>query len=216
MEEKNTKGSMEQLIQRSDNIAVIPSQLGGYEAYAAALGLFFSLKEKDKKISLIYPGAIPPGFEDLITKAEIVIDPSLRDLIVEVDYSGSLAEKVTYSTQEDVLTLKISPVDKNFNLNNVKASLTGAGYDLIFIIGAQTKEDLGTSYSALEEEFRTAVLVNLDNSNANSRFGDINIVDPLASNLSQLVLNFIAKTGFFITQKPARALLKGISHVSIN
>ncbi len=216
MDEKNTKGSMEQLIQRSNNIAVVPSQTGGYDAFAAGLGLFFSLKEMDRKVSLIYPGGIPQGFEDLISKSEVVTDPSLRDLIVEINYSNSLAEKVNYSTQNDVLTLKIGPVDRNFSLNNVKSSLVGAGYDLIFLIGAQIKEDPGISYPALEEEFRTAVLINLDNSDTNSRFGDINVVDPSTDCLSQLVLNFIARTGYFITQKPAKALLKGITYKPIN
>jgi nanoRNase/pAp phosphatase (c-di-AMP/oligoRNAs hydrolase) len=216
MDEKNTKGSMEQLIQRSNNIAVIPSQIGGYDAFAAGLGLFFSLKEKEKRVDLIYTVGIPQGFEDLISGAEIVTDPSLRDLIVEINYSNSLAEKVNYSTQNDVLTLKISPVDRNFSLNNVKSSLVGAGYDLIFLIGVQTKEDPGIPHSSLEEEFKTAVLVNLDNSNTNSRFGDINVVDPSTDSLSQLVLNVIARAGYFITRKPARALLKGISYKPIN
>jgi nanoRNase/pAp phosphatase (c-di-AMP/oligoRNAs hydrolase) len=216
MNENNTKGSMEQLIQRSNNIAIVPSQIGGYDAFAAALGLFFGLKEKDKKVSLIYPGGVPQGFEDLISNAEIVADASLRDLIVEVDYSNSSAEKVNYSTQNDVLTLKISPVGSNFSLDNVKAGLQGKGYDLIFVVGAQVKEDLGISYSALEEEFRSATLINLDNTKTNSRFGDVNIVDPLMDNLSQLVLNFMVKAGFFITQKPAKALLKGISYRSAN
>lgn len=216
MNEKNITGSMEQLIQRSNNIAIIPSQIGGVGAFAAALGLFLGLKEKNMKVSLIYTGGVPQGFEDLISNADVVVDPSIRDLVVEVDYSSSLAEKVNYSIQDNVLSLKIGPVDRNFSLDHVKAGLTGAGYDLIFVIGAQSKEDPGVSYSALEEEFRTAILINLDNSPANSRFGDVNVVDPLMDNLSQLVLNFMSKAGFIITQKPAKALLKGISYRTAN
>jgi nanoRNase/pAp phosphatase (c-di-AMP/oligoRNAs hydrolase) len=216
MNGNNTKGSMEQLIQRSNNIAIVPSQIGGCDAFAAGLGLFFGLKEKDKKVALVYPGGVPQEFVDLVSNSEIVTDPSLRSLIIEVDYSSSPAEKVNYSTQKDVLTLKISPVDSNFSLDNVRAGLQGAGYDLIFVIGAQVKEDLGVSYSALEEEFRNTTLINLDNIGTNSRFGDVNIIDPLMDNLSQLVLNFMTRSGFFITHKPAKALLRGISYKLVN
>lgn len=216
MFEDHTKSSMEQLIQSSDNIAVIPSQVAGYDGFAAALGLFFTLKEKDKKVVLVYPEGAPKGFEDLISDSELIIDPSLRELVVEIDYSNSPAHKVNYSTSNDVLTLKIGPVNSGFNLDKVKAGLQGAGYDLIFVIGAQVREDLGISYSYLEEEFRSATIINLDNTEKNTLFGDVNIIDPLMDNLSQLVLNFLSKSGFFITQKPAKALLRGISHRTVN
>jgi len=214
----DVKGSMEQLIQSSNNIAVIPSQVGGVDAFAASLGLYLALKDKDKdkKISFIYPNGILEGFEDLISNDEVVINPALRNLVVEIDYSKTPAEKVNYSTQNDILTLRISPVDSSFNLDDVRAGLEGMGYDLIFVIGAQSKEDLGIVYSALEEEFRTAKVVNIDNTAINTKFGDINVVDTRMENLSQLVMNFIVKSGFILGQRPAKALLKGISQRLVN
>jgi len=206
----DVKGSMEQLIQSSNNIAVIPSQVGGVDAFAAGLGLYLALKDKDKKTSFIYPNGVSEGFGDLISDKEL-INPTLRNLVVKIDYSKTSAERVNYSTQNDILTLRISPVDSTFNLDDVKAGLEGMGFDLIFIVGSQTKEDLGTTYFALEEEFRTAKVVNIDNTAINTKFGDINIVDTRMENLSQLVMNFMVKTGFILSQGPAKALLRGIS-----
>ena len=212
----DVKGSMEQLIQSSNNIAVIPSQVGGVDAFAAALGLYFSLKEKDKKVSLVYSNEAPKGFEDLVIDKDLITNPASRNLVVEIDYSKTSAEKVNYSTLNDILTLEISPVDSTFNLDNVRAGLEGMGFDLIFVIGAQTKEDLGVSYSSLENVFRTAKVVNLDNTDKNTRFGDINVVDTRMESLSQLVMNFMVKVGFILNQRPAKALLKGISYRTSN
>jgi nanoRNase/pAp phosphatase (c-di-AMP/oligoRNAs hydrolase) len=215
MDNNETKSSMEQLIDLSKNIAVIPSQVAGYDAFAAALGLFFGLKEKEKNVSLIYPDLVPEGFKDLITDGELT-NPSLRELVVTIDYHDSPAQKVHYSTANDVLTLKISPVNSDFKAGNISAGIQTLGFDLIFVIGAQSKEDLGITYKNLENEFKAVKLVNLDHTGFNSRFGDINIVDPLMDNLSQLVLNFMVRAGFFISQKPAKALLRGISYRAVN
>jgi nanoRNase/pAp phosphatase (c-di-AMP/oligoRNAs hydrolase) len=211
MNADNMNGSMEQLIQSSSNIAVIPSQAGEVDAFAAALGLYLSLKERGKKVSLILTGKTPEGFEDLILAEDMVTNLSLRDLVVEINYSDSTAEKVNYSTQDGTLVLDISPVDRNFDLSNVKASLKGMEFDLIFVIGVQYKEQLGTSYLDLQEEFKKSKVVNVDISGRNTRFGDLNIVDSTIGNLSQLVMNILAREGLVITREPAKALLKGIS-----
>jgi nanoRNase/pAp phosphatase (c-di-AMP/oligoRNAs hydrolase) len=211
MNADNMNGSMEQLIQSSSNIAVIPSPAGEVDAFAAALGLYLSLKERGKKVSLILTGKTPEGFEDLILAEDMVTNLSFRDLVVEINYSDSTAEKVNYSTQDGTLVLDISPVDRNFDLSNVKASLKGMEFDLIFVIGVQYKEQLGTSYLDLQEEFKKSKVVNVDISGRNTRFGDLNIVDSTIGNLSQLVMNILAREGLVITREPAKALLKGIS-----
>jgi hypothetical protein len=216
MNNNDEKSSIEQLIDVSTNIAIIPSQVAGYDAFAAALGLFFGLKEKEKNVSLVYPDKVPEGFEDLITGNELITDPSIKELVVTIDYHNSPAQKVHYSTVSDVLTLKIGPINKDFRSDNVRARIEGLGFDLIFVIGAQVKEDLGVTYAHLEKEFRNATIVNLDNTGTNTKFGDLNVVDPLMDNLSQVVLNFMARSGFFISQKPAKALLRGISYRVVN
>lgn len=208
--------SIEQLIKDSKKIAIIPSQVAGFDAFAAALGLFITLKEKEKDVSLVYPDNIPEGFEDLVSSDEVMSDPSIRDLTVSIDYGNSPAQRVNYSTVNDVLTLKISPVTSSFKLDNIKSKVEGPGFDLIFVIGAQVKEDLGVSYSQLGDEFRKATIVNIDNTGFNVKFGNVNIVDPSMNNLSLLVLNTMVKNGLSVTQRAAKALLKGISFKVVN
>jgi len=214
MNESNS--SLEQLINTSKNIAIIPSQVAGYDAFAAGLGLFLCIKEKNKNVSLVYPDAAPEGFEDLISDKEIMTDPSVRDLTVSIDYRDSSAQKVDYSTFNDILTLKISPINSDFKLDNVKSRIEGPDFDLIIVVGASVKEDLGISYSQLESEFRKATVANIDNTAINTGFGNINIIDTTMYNLSQLALNTLAKNGFSINQNAAKALLKGISYRIVN
>lgn len=216
MDKDNKINAVEQLIRNSKNIAIIPSPNGGVDSFSAALGLFLGIKDQNREVSLVYSGVVSQVFDDLLTEDDVIKDTSKRDLSVSIDYSKSSAQKVAYSTTDNVLTLKIGPVDKNFDLENVKSKLEGFGFDLIILVGVKEKTDLGNSYTDLEEDFKASTVVNLDNSEANLKYGDFNIIEPSHGSLSLLMLNFMAKAGLVVNSEAAKALLKGITYKQSN
>lgn len=199
------------LIDEAQNVAVIPSGVAGADAYAAAVGLFYMLLDKEKTVSFVYQGKVPQNCEDLIKKERITSNISQRSLSVSVDYSNTPAAKAKYSTQDGVLTINIGPVSKKFDTNRVKVRIQGFDFDLIFVVGAKSLDDLGGTYGELRTEFNNANVVNLDNSIRNTRFGSISLIDEDAVTLSTLVFKTASEWDLVPGEEAAKALLKGMT-----
>ncbi len=205
-EEKN---QIAELLASAKRIAVIPSKLAGPEAYAAGVGLYYLLKNAEKNVSLIYPGKTPDEFPDIISREELTADTGRRELVVAVDYSNTPASKVQYTTENDVLYLTLSPMSKNFDFSKITSSLKGFDFDLIFVIGSQTLEDLGQTYSDMEANLKEATVVNIDNTDKNTKYGKVNLIDISKENLSLLILNTFGIWGLNLDRRAAKALLGG-------
>lgn len=212
MFENNVENSYKliiELLEKAQNIGVFPSRVAGEDAYLAGAGVFHVLKKAGKNVSFIYSGDIPKDCEDAIDKHDVAKDVQKRSLIVSIDYSQTPATKVHYTTKDDILRLVLSPVSKEFNLSDITTELKGLDFDLIFTVGAQDFNDYGQIYRELENEFKNAKIVNLDNTNRNTRFGTVDIVDVTEANLCLLVLNNVTKWGLKVDNRAANALLKG-------
>ncbi len=203
------------LISHARHIAIVPSKVAGADAYCAASGLYYMLASKDKVVSFVHEGKVPEGCEDLIKSDDIASNVSERELVVSIDYSNTPAARVHYSTEEDVFVLKLSPVPMDFDLERVKAKITGFDFDLVFVVGAQKLEDLGSTMRNLEKEFDKAKIVNVDNTERNERFGVANVVDVNAESLSNLVLARGVEWGLTPDKRAGRALLAGISRADV-
>jgi len=198
------------LIEEAGSIAILPSKTAGIDSFSSAVGLYYMLKEEGKNVSIIYQGAIPEDFGS-VDDVEISNSSSSRELLVSVDYSGTSASKVNYSTENDVLHFSISPIDRDFDLSRVKSEIKGFDYDLIITLGAPSRNDLGKLLEDVGGGFGGVDILNIDNSERNQRFGNINVVDPSFDSISLLVLNHALKWNLAVSSKAAEALLKGIS-----
>ncbi len=210
---KNEKNKLiNELITESKSIAVIPSKIGGVDAFCAGAGLFHVLKSHGKKVELIYPGRIPDGCEGVINEKEVTSNIKRRDLVVSVDYSDTDVEKIQYSTEDGVFYLRFGPVSRDFDVNNVKAEVHGHKHDAYIIIGAQVLEDLGQTHKELQQDLLVGKIINLDNTDRNTRFGHYNIVDPLKDSVSLLTLHAALDWDLVIGSEAAQAFLTGITH----
>lgn len=211
----NKKQTLE-LLDKARRVAIIPAKTAGASSYCAAAGLYLLLREKyeeDKKksVNFIFQGKIPNECENLIEKDQIRSNLSERDVMISIDYTNTGAKKVQYSTDDDVLVLKLGPVSKNFNLNRVKARIVGHEFDLIITVGAQELLDLGQMYHSIRDEVHAADIINIDNTSLNKRFGILNIVETEAESLSALVFKKAGELGMVPNHRAAKALLKGMS-----
>jgi len=198
------------LIEEAGSIAILPSKTAGIDSFSSAVGLYYMLKDEGKNVSIIYQGAIPEDFGS-VDDVEISNSSSSRELLVSVDYSGTSASKVNYSTENDVLHFSISPIDRDFDLSRVKSEIKGFDYDLIITLGAPSRNDLGKLLEDVGGGFGGVDILNIDNSERNQRFGNINVVDPSFDSISLLVLNHALKWNLVVSPRAAEALLKGIS-----
>ena len=204
------------LIESAKTIAIVPSKVAGADSFSAAAGLYYMFMEKDKDVYFVYQGKIPDEAKNLIEKDRISSNVAQREVVVRVDYAGTSAGQAHYSTEGENLEIRLGPVPKDFDLDRVKATLTGFDFDLIIVVGAQEVADLGSTYTKLKEEFSEAKVINLDNTKRNKKFGDVNVVDPSANNLSVLIFSQAAEWGLVPTEKAAQALLTGMTYRNTN
>lgn len=214
--QQNTDLKFVNLVSNAKKIAIVPSKTAGIDAFSAACGLFKTLKSMEKGVYFIYTSKIPEGCNDLISSEELTSDVFERELLVSIDYSETPAAKVHYSTENDVLYLKVKPIDKNFNLSRVSAEIKGFDFDLVITVGATSLQDLGQIYNELQSDFDRATIVNIDNTELNTKYGSLNIIDSSVEGLSLLMLKKFTEWGFNVSKQVAKAFLTGISHRDAN
>lgn len=202
------------LIQKSNSIAIIPSKVAGLDAFAAAVGLYYMLKEKEKDVIIVHPGELPLNGESMVEHEAILSAVGKRELVVSVDYSNTHAEKVHYDTVNDTLFLSISPIDKDFDLARVNAVITGNKFDLLICIGGQEPIDFGGVYKQMQNEFETLPIICIDNTHRNTKFAAYNIINDTIGNLSLLTMNKAVTWNLNVTKKAANAFLIGINKSS--
>lgn len=215
MTDTNNKDlKIKELIENAKNIAIMPSKVANVDAFAAAVGLYYSLKASEKHVSLIYQGKKPVECAEIIPDDEITGDVSQRELVVSLDYSNTNASKVHYypDSDHDILYITVSPVTKDFDLSRIKAEIKGFNFDLIITIGAQSLEDYGQFFKELEEEFVKSTIINIDNTGFNLKYGTVNVIDTMQSSLSLMTLTNAIEWKYLPDSKAAKAFLTGITH----
>lgn len=209
--EEKKKNKVAQLLQESENIAIMPSKVAALDAFCAGAALYHVLKTEEKPVTFIYPGKIPEGGENLIAEGDVTQDVTERNLVVSIDYSGTGASKVNYSTENGKLYINIGPIAQNYSdEGKIKSKISGYSFDTIFAIGAQNLYDLGKSYQNLDKSEKVAKIVNLDITDRNDRFGLIDIVDPDVNSLSLLLFQQLSAWELTPNEKSAEAILRGM------
>ena len=212
MENNIQKDPVVDLIERAGYIAVMPSTKGGVDPFCAGAGLYNLLKEKGKKVAIIYSQNVPDAAKNLLASQEIYKNVTERDLLVSVDYSGTPAAKMNYEVENEVLMFRLGPVTKDYDLTKIRSELIGHDYDLIFTVGVRSLGDLGDVYNELRNSFQNGQVVNLDINNSNTRYAKNNLVDTSQDSLSLMILNIATKWGLKLTSNSAKSLLTGIAY----
>ena len=206
-----TKEQLQNLIKDARKIAIVPSKIAGTDAFTAGVALYYMIKQLEKDVSIVYSGRFPEGTEELISKDDVFSNLSHRELIIEVDYSGTNADKVHYKTDNSVLQFRLGPVPKDFDRTKIIASIKSFDFDLIFVLGVQHLRDLGGIYEHMREEFDAAKIVNIDNTKRNTRFGIINVIETEIDTLSLLVFTKATEWGLTPNPKAAKSMLTGMA-----
>lgn len=203
---------IKELIDRAQNIAILPSEVAGADSFAAAAGLYHALKAEEKNVSFVYVGRTPKEAFGIIEPEEIEEDIYARQLHISIDYSDTPASKLSYSNEGNILKLVLSPISKDFDRTRIKTDIRGYDFDLVIVLGVQKPEDLGIVYRELREDLSNSSIINIDNTQMNIKHGDVNVIDNTSKNLSELVFKLLSKIGLVPNGKAARALLVGMTY----
>ena len=211
MPEFDLDTKIKEMLTTARKVGIIPSVVDGVDSFAAAVGLYRMLSSLGKDASILYPGTVPAGLEGITEGVNVSTSMGNRSLVVSIDYSGTTASKVNYTTENDTLYFYLTPVNRDFDLSKVKTEITGPDFDLYITVGVQSPDDTGALKEQLSIEITKSKVLNIDNNSLNTRFGSVYLVDASMESLSLLMLNKAPKWGLIIDQRSAKALTTGIS-----
>lgn len=213
------------IIERFQNILIVPSLSSPGDGLGSALALFFTLKKLGKNASILKQ-EIP---ERLGFLTELANGPD-KDFIISVDTADRNISKMRYEKQgQDLkiyLTLnqgEIEAKDVSFALapatEKIEFSDLNPAADLIIVLGAGSLEDLGDVFYQNTDFFYERPILNISNLLENENFGEVNLTEinsSLAEILIKLIKEIETDNEFLIDKKTASCLLAGIIWYSQN
>ncbi len=207
------------LSQAKSILVVLPKTLT-VDNLASGLSLALSIEASNKQSSVVSSGDPLVSHSTLYGVGKIQKElPSngTGKFILTIggvtDENGQpLLEKVDYSMEGDKLNLVFPVVPgKTFEPKEITPKFEGTNFDFIFVIGAQSLEQLGEVYQKNAEAFSKTPVINIDNNPSNSQFGTTKVVDPEASSLSEMIFAIIGGLGLSVNRDIAQNLLRGMT-----
>ncbi len=200
-------------IKDAKSVGLLVSDGADAGTVSAAMALYhlLSLTCKVGKVVPIVPGKIPHEAQGLPSSIEIKHGLGPKNLVVTLDTNKTPVEKVSYRSEGGKFQLVIHPVSRSFEIENIEYSYEGLDFDLLITLGVEKLADLGEIYQKNRGEFDKAVIINMDVSGANENYGQINIVDPTKSSVSELIFHQLLAWELIPSKEVALCLLTGLT-----
>ncbi|MBI2049892.1 MAG: hypothetical protein HYT35_00330 [Candidatus Staskawiczbacteria bacterium] len=179
-----------QFIEKSKNICILPSQTNEPENIAAALALFYTLKESNKNVNLIVQ-ELPEKLRFLAPSLDFISHP--KNLVISIPQKSDDVSQIYYEKNDQALKIHLTLDKGNVRKEDISFHFSEIKPDLIITLGAQ--------------DFK----VQLSN-NPNSSVLDINnIKENKNCSFSEIIIDIIKPSnGSPIKKEAASCLLAGL------
>jgi hypothetical protein len=213
-----TFNKIKEALSKYTNVAVAVPVDPTVDEMGAALGLYLSLKDMGKAMSIATPNTPLVEVSALVGIDEVrtTLGEESGDLVVSFPYREGEIEKVSYTRDDNYLNIVVKAGEKglNFTQEDVKFSRGSKAPELMFIVGAARVSDLGKLFDPAV--LKDTVVVNIDNKGDNQGYGDIIMVSNKFSSISEAVANLILSIGAKLDLDIAENLMLGIATATNN
>lgn len=217
----------EQLLGLLANTSEVGIVVGGHsqDKMAGALALYLSLLNTGKNPQIV---ALKDPLVEVsnlvgVDRVKRKFEGEIKTLVLSVPYrekqnaQGEMEgeiQKVSYNIEGDRLNVNLFAGDKGFTFTekDIQYIKQGSAPTLIITIGIR-------DFSEIEElvgPSNSLKVINIDCSSQNSFYGDIPLVDPSFSSVSEMVARIINDLSFPIDIDIAQNLMDGIVHATHN
>ena len=216
--DQQTLQKLKDAIAKSSAIGISVGQNPSIDEMGAALSLYLLLQNANKRVSIASPTDPIVEISSLvgIDRVQRGFDGSAGDLVVSFPYKEGEIEKVSYTLENNFLNIivKASEQGLSFGEQDVRYTRGSGAIDLLIVIGAAQLEEISTVIDS--QKLANISIINIDIDPKNQGFGDIVLVSPRASSLSEHVADIALILGFPIEQDAAQNLLNGIMSATKN
>lgn len=189
------KAQIFELVRKNNSFLIAIKRDWNGDALAASLVLAMALKKIGKNVDIACDSFKAPSNLGFLPTFEVKDHLSnLQKFILTLDTTKTKLGEFNYDHQDGKLNLYITPEEGQFNPADISTSISDYKYDTIFILGTPDLESLGSIYRNQADFFYSKPKINIDHSNKNEYFGNINFVDLAASSTSEMIYEFIKET----------------------
>ncbi len=215
---------LKNLIPVSKNILIALPSGADVDQLAAGLSLFLLFEQQGKQVSIVCEDTIRVDQAHLFgidhVQKNLPQNPGgnltlTMEGVAASDGTVPALEKLDWYAENNNLNLVFHVLPgQTFQPARIVPHFQGSSYNLIFVIGADNLNRLGSVYD--QKAFSGVHVVNIDSQTQNTGFGQTNVVDPNASSLSEIVSFIIGDLGYSLDQDMGSNLLAGIFAVTQN
>lgn len=215
-----------QLAQAQSVLIALPSQIT-VDKLAAGLVLHLALKNSGKKSYIVTQAQPLVAHGNLYGIGEVTNSlPQggggnyivTLEGVVEANGQIPSLEKLDWYPDGANLNLVFHTIPgQKFEPKNITpTSQNPGGFELVFVIGASSLNDLGTLYIQNGPVFVNSYLVNIDNNPANGGFGKTNLIDPTAGSISEMMISLMQSLNLNLDADIASNIVAGIYDATAN
>ena len=172
----------------SQRILIVLPQSLKTDDLAAGLALYLSLKQAGKSVDIVSTGTPLVSHGSLFGVGDVKNDVSkagagnfIISLDGVVDNTGTMQqvpalEKLDWYPEGSKLNLVFHVVPgQRFEPTNIESRHEASGYDLTFVIGCQSLNELGNLFISNSQYFAQSQVINIDINPLNAYFGFANV-----------------------------------------
>lgn len=207
------KQQTSEAIRQAETILITTGQHPSVDQVSAVIALAMILRKFGKKVTAIVSDTAPQPIQLLDTASLDRALGGLRDFVIKLDVSKAEVDKLRYEVQDSKLQIFITPFKGSFAPSDVTYDYGEAHYecDLAIVLGVPTRARIDRVYEQNLSSFDQIPLVNLDFHRSNENYGAVNLIEPNASSLCEMLVALSESLqGGIIDAEIATALLMGI------
>jgi len=194
------------LISEAKNICLLPSE-NEPESLTSLLALFYTLRELGKNVNVIFEN-FPENLNFLIPSIDAMSTP--KNFVISIPRSTANVSQIYYEKTDESLNIHLTTDTGNIKKENISFYFKEAKPDLIITLKIRDfREYLESKLDSFGFLLGSPIL-NIDNSQENSRFGQIDIIEQ--KSLSEIIMELIKSIDEnLINRNIANCLLSGLT-----
>jgi len=204
-------------ISQNNDIGIVIGEHQNLDTVGAALSMYLSLSQSGKNVQIISKKAPTVEVSGLVGVDKITssFSGNTSKLVVSLPYIKGEVEKVLFTEAPNTINFHLTAAaDKSitpFQISDIKLNWEGSAPQAIIAVGVGLIDELSGVIDVDQ-----AKIVNIDNYQGNSRFGDVVLVDTSFSSLSEVVGKVIKDLSLKYDIDTAQNILDGVLFATRN
>lgn len=186
--ELTPKQQTSEAVRQAETILITTGQHPTVDQVAATLALAAILRKFGKKVSAIISDPLPGPAQFLDASGLDKSLSGLRDFVLKLDVTKAEVDKLRYEVEGGKLNIYITPFKGGFAPSDVSFGYGDYHFDLAIVLGVASRNRIDRVYAENAGLFGGIPLVNIDFHRTNENYGAINLIEPTASSLCEVLV----------------------------